>query len=153
MLTLKMELAKVTVNTISPIDMVIAHLLFGVQFFGFPGSLGPSNSTKNLSGAGSLLSFVSMPFSTSAIVAPEISWRSSELILGASLLLAFVDCDWPEGVRNSGVLVAGVFAVDADIAIPCKVLVLGQRQWLGTLKLCSGGAGMFRVVHVVISGG
>lgn len=49
-LTLKIELANVTVNTIRPIAIVIAHLRFCVQFFGFPGSLGSSNSTRNLSG-------------------------------------------------------------------------------------------------------
>lgn len=46
MLTLNIELANVTVKTMRPIEIVIPHLRFGVQFFGLSGSLGPSNSTK-----------------------------------------------------------------------------------------------------------
>ena len=45
-LTLKMELANVTVKTRRPIATVMTHLRFVVQLFGLPGSLGPSNSTR-----------------------------------------------------------------------------------------------------------
>ena len=47
MLTLNMELANVTVKTNEPIDSVIAHLRFVVQFLGFPGSSGPSKSMNS----------------------------------------------------------------------------------------------------------
>lgn len=46
MLTLKMELANVTVNTSRPIEIVMPHRRFVVQFFGLSGSFGPSNSTR-----------------------------------------------------------------------------------------------------------
>lgn len=149
MFTLKMELANVTVKTIRPIDTVIAHLRFSVQFFGFPGSLGPSNSTRNLCGAGSPVLFVSIPFSTSSVAPLDGSWSSS-LFLGVSLLLAIVD--WPEGVRTSGVLVAGGSAVADGMANPCNVMLLDQKYWLGAFDLCSNSASTLRVVLVVISG-
>ena len=106
MLTLKIELANVTVNTIRPIDIVIHHLRLGVQFLGLPGSLGPSKSTRNLSGTGSPAGIVSTLFSTSDIAPFETSWWSSSLFRGVSLLLAIVVLDRSEGVRASGVLVA-----------------------------------------------
>lgn len=62
MLTLNMELANVTVKTMRPMDTVIHHLRLGVQFFGLPGSLGPSNSTKKRSAcSGGIV--LSKPFS------------------------------------------------------------------------------------------
>lgn len=46
MSTLKIELANVTVKTKRPIEIVIAHRRFVVQFLGLSGSLGPSKSTR-----------------------------------------------------------------------------------------------------------
>jgi hypothetical protein len=66
MLTLNMELANVTVKTRRPMDIVIAHRRFAVQFLGLPGSFGPSNSTKTLSSVFGGGSSSLRPFSTSA---------------------------------------------------------------------------------------
>lgn len=115
-LTLKIELAKVTVKTISPIDIVIHHRRFGVQFFGFPGSFGSSNSTRNRSGVSLSALPVSIPFSTSNTVAFEAFCPTSSLFRVIPLLLDVVIFDRSDGVRASGALIAGGTVDGAGIA-------------------------------------
>lgn len=90
MLTLKIELEKVTVNTRDPMQAVIAHLLFWLQFFGFPGSFGPSNSTNVLSSPGWGCARSPRPFSRSGRASFEFD-RSSLLFMGFSTSFAHAE--------------------------------------------------------------
>jgi hypothetical protein len=97
MLTLNMELANVTVKTNEPIDNVIAHLRFVVQFLGFPGSSGPSKSMNSGFWFESDGGASSGPFS----ISPRASFDAER---SSALFSCCFGCAWSMEDRGDGVL-------------------------------------------------
>lgn len=84
MATAKMELAKVTTNVIKDMEIVMATLRRTLQFLGFPGSSGPSNSTRSgrFSGCAGVSVRMAVPRVPSSRLAA--SWSALELCFSSS---------------------------------------------------------------------
>ena len=133
MLTLNIELANVTVKTMRPMETVIPHLRLGVQFFGLPGSLGPSNSTKKRSVcSGGIV--LSKPFS-------RPSKTSSSLFLELSSVTSSVCSGDVRGCADGGVdrgsMLWSVVILEEALRSVIHRLGYGDGEW-----------GICRILHV-----